>query len=327
MDHVTEKYINEECTVHEIEFDVTLVDTSAKEEATQWHQFEWCQKGQWAVRGSLAQGDVVFGEANRNNQDVPNCVVALALSQLCEVAAWNSTMVDIVLKYGDRLYSKSLHLARKDDPELLTLNNRRINPYQTASHFVVVNCRISLGISLLAFGDITPEQSSKGLLEAKNYYVAVWKDGDSYLVFDPHEIGPDGRRKVNGVACLSRFVSTEELVRNFLGNLDYSDGTNYFNVYKVNITKSAEFLNECAISETCLAFDCNAVNRRTEVPATFTAFQERQDLRLLFGTLADSDLGEDGALPPRACYAIAALVLNKMNDVEFWTSRDMDEVR
>jgi hypothetical protein len=346
LDHVTEKYVNEECTVHEIAFDIVLVDTNAEEEATRWHQFEWCQKGQWAVRGSLAQGDVVFAEANRNQQDVPNCVVALAMAQICPTEAWNSTLVDIVLKYGDRLYSKSLHQARTADPELLTLNNRRINPYQTAAHFTVVNCRITNDISLFAFGDITLEQTSplvkslydaideffeeptaQGLLEAKNYYVAVWKDGDSYLVFDPHEIGPDGRRKANGVACVSRFVNTEELVRNFFGNLDYTDGTNYFNVYKVTSTKSAEFSNECAISETCLTADCDTANQRLEVPAAYTAFQERHELRLLFGTVADSQLGEVGTLPPRACYAIAALVLNKMNNVEFWTSKDMNEVR
>jgi Herpesvirus tegument protein, N-terminal conserved region len=253
LEHATEKYKHEECIIHDIVFDINFIDTQVEEQNIMWHQFECIGSGHWMIRASLSQCDSIFSIENRNNQDVPNCIAALTIVQICAPSNWNATLLDVVLKYGDRLYTKSIDNARKDDPQLLALGNKRINPYQVVNAFTMLDYQITTNVALHSYGDITLKHPSElvnnlndavneflsnsswfGILEAKNYYVAIWQQDDSLYMFDPHTIGPDGKWKTNGMACLSRFDDIDCMVSSYLGNLDYSNGTNYFNLYKVS---------------------------------------------------------------------------------------------
>ena len=57
--------------------------------------------------------------------------------------------------------------------------------------------------------------SNGGLIMLDNYYVAIWKAEEDYFMFDPHENGPNGMPRNNGVACLHRFTEISALVKEF----------------------------------------------------------------------------------------------------------------
>jgi hypothetical protein len=95
----------------------------------------------------------------------------------------------------------------------------------------------------------------------------------------------------------------------------------------VNITKTiSKPSNVCAHSESSFEFD--KIKHRFQIPSLYTAFQhDSDDVRFLFGTIAENGVHFDSnGRMPSACHAISALVLNKLRNVEFWTSKDIDKV-
>lgn len=83
----------------------------------QFHQFdprqitltEGIKSPLWVIHASMSQNDQIFMRtANRNRQDAAICVAALSMASLCQPEDWSPVVLDVVLKYGDRLHSKSL---------------------------------------------------------------------------------------------------------------------------------------------------------------------------------------------------------------------------
>lgn len=201
------------------------------------------------LRASMSQNDQIFPKTpNRNRQDITNCVTAIALATFCPAEDWTATILDVVLKYGDRLYTKSLH-ARA-----LINSLEKLSVHQVVSPFILANVRIDLTVDRFGTGDLTAEPGSLcircvhdvlvdffnndgsdfGILVARQYSVAVWRMNETYYMFDAHDIGPDARKCVNGVACLCRFESLEPLSQVFLANLDGPSGSNAFELYRVS---------------------------------------------------------------------------------------------
>lgn len=201
------------------------------------------------LRASMSQSDQIFPKTpNRNRQDITNCVTAIALATFCNAEDWTATILDVVLKYGDRLYTKSLH-ARAFINSL-----EKLSIQQVVSPFILANVRIDLHVDRFGTGDMTAEPGSLrircvhdvlaeffkiegnefGILVARQYSVAVWRKNEAYYMFDAHEIGPDARKCVNGVACLCHFESLEPMSQVFLANLDGPSGSNAFELYSVS---------------------------------------------------------------------------------------------
>lgn len=211
-----------------------------------WFNFNFINPGQWIIRGSISQNNQIFIKSNRNYQDVPNIIVALYLASVCQPEDWNSIILDVILKYGDRLYSKSF-----------IKDNRKIHLNEVANPFIINRIRIGFSVVKSLSGDLTVpvgnlivknlEDSLKeffdnsaglGILEARDYFVAIWKHKDSFFLFDPHEIGPDGTKEVNGYSCLSRFEKLKEMADYFLNNLmECNLGFNKFQIYSVRILR------------------------------------------------------------------------------------------
>lgn len=93
---------------------------------------------------------------------------------------------------------------------------------------------ISNLINLKAYLTSFFENNAYGILCAKRYSVGVFKDEDTYYMFDPHETGPNGIRQEVGTACLTKYTSISRMADIFLGNIeDLEDGLNMFELYKV----------------------------------------------------------------------------------------------
>lgn len=203
----------------------------------------------YILRASMSQNDQIFPKTpNRNRQDITNCVTAIALATFCPAEDWTPTILDVVLKYGDRLYTKSLH-ARA-----LINSLEKLNVHQVVSPFILANVRIDLHVDRFGTGDLTAEPGSLcircvhdvlveffksegsefGILVARQYSVAVWRLNEAYYMFDAHDIGPDAKKCVNGVACLCRFDTLEPMSQVFMDNLDGPSGSNAFELYSVS---------------------------------------------------------------------------------------------
>lgn len=206
-----------------------------------WFNFSLINPGHWIIRATISQNNHIFVKNNRNYQDVGNSVVALYLASVCEPEDWNSIVLDVILKYGDRLYTKSY------------LKDKKLNLNQIANPFIINRIRIGFSVVKSFSGDLTvpvgniivksledclkeffDNSNGLGILETRDFFVSIWKQKESFFLFDPHEIGPDGRKEVNGVSCLSRFDKLKEMGDYFLKNLMECDlGFNKFKIHSV----------------------------------------------------------------------------------------------
>lgn len=242
LTNISENFLEDEFKLNHLKISHQICTMPAIPEQN-WFSFNLINPGHWIVRASISQNNQIFIKNNRNYQDVTNSVVALYLASVCEPEEWTSIVLDVILKYGDRLYTKSF---KKD--------NRKLNLDEIANPFIINRIRIGFSVVRTLSGDLTVPVGNKtvnsledslneffdnskelGILEAREYFLAIWKQNDSYFLFDPHEIGPDGRKQVNGVSCLSRFEKVKEMADYFLNNLMECDlGFNKFKIHSVS---------------------------------------------------------------------------------------------
>lgn len=214
-----------------------------------WCNFQAISSDHWILRANISQNDTQFCQLNRDNQDIPNCILAITFAQLCQMVEWNSTLIDIVLKLGDRLYRKSisksfdsssstnlkLSLKEIDFPVFIRPFVIHVTDELVKKDFMV---KSTDEISLQAMKKILGEFDGFGLLSAKNYSVAIWKENDAIFMFDPHEIGPNGIKNFNGSASVQKFVDHEKLTEIFFKNVKDLDGLNEFQLTRISILKT-----------------------------------------------------------------------------------------
>ena len=133
----------------------------------------------------------------------------------------------------------------------------KLNLNDIVCPFVMGHVRIDFTRELFAIGDIltvadgkqvfesmkdiltkffTASDQQLGILNAGKYPVAVWKIDKYYFMFDPHDIGPDGKRSIKGVASLVCSENLQCICDLFGGNCidDLTTTLNQFELYKVN---------------------------------------------------------------------------------------------
>lgn len=186
-----------------------------------WYNFSPVNdsSNQWMIRS-------LYGSL-QNHYGLAGCVITLVFASVLQPSDWNSSMLDSAMKYGTKLYKKSLKTN-------LTEGYLKLN--SIVSPFIIGCYEFSFMTGLFKCG--ANEQNflengisnlfnhaDYGIISSKGYSVAIWQQNNSYFIFDPN---------VNGMACLSRFSNTTLISKHFLSHVSTGmTGVNIFEIYKV----------------------------------------------------------------------------------------------
>lgn len=323
LSKIPEKFRSESFVIHNFK-----ISMAAMSELSRWNNFDAISQNHWILRASLSQNDTQFPVAHRNNQDVPNCVMSMMFARLCNSEDWNSTVLDVILKFGERLYKKSLAMQASIQPvhtdELkLSLNQLDlpvfIRPYiinveyEHVKRDLIVKSNdetplANLKETVMEF--LTSSTDAGGLLIAKTYHVAIWKCDDAYMMFDPHDVGPDGIRKSPGFACMQRFLSHTDLVDTFWHNVKGLEGANEYQL--VEISLNMDHYNEGVDEEFENKFGMECTPSITPIlPRTIRA---------------KTVLLQEECVEMTICYAIATLCVSQSLDPEYYTEDIIDRI-
>lgn len=197
-----------------------------------WHQFR-VYDNMAVLSGHFSQTHKRFREKSKGFQGPCNCYVALAFTKIYNMEQWNEYMIDKVLETGDQLYLTSLqHLKDKCKVELLIP--------EVHNAFYLDKTRIQMQLENVITGFLLPglkengdliavlEQFFKnhpsGLLESQRKYFAIWKEGNSFYMFDPSDRTEMGTRwdglRDRGFACVIRVPNVPFLAKWIYENLD-----------------------------------------------------------------------------------------------------------
>lgn len=317
---IPERFITEPFTLRmmEIQKESTVLPENLK-----WNNFEAIKDGHWITRGTFSQNDPQFPIVHRNNQDVANCLLALAFMQFCTEQDWNSTVLDVILKFGDRLFRKSLEsklsMGDVQPADLkLKLSDMKIpifiRPYVIicaeecfCTDFIIKSSDVvaleSFKESVMKFLEL---EGTAGFLVSKNYYVSIWKSSDgSFYMFDSHDIGPDGLRKSTGLSSLQRFTNSSDLVEVFWNNIKDIDGFNEYKLIRIKIELNHYKDGEDDVFED---IDC-------DIPSS--------QVKIIYGSAVKVIAQK---VEMSICYAIAAYSLCQSLESEYYTSDMIDRI-
>lgn len=172
---------------------------------------------QWMIRSLYGNLKIQYG--------ISSCVIALAFASTLQPSEWNSSMLDSALKYGMRLYKKSI----KTNTTELKLN-------AIVTPFIVGCYEFSFTAALLKCGtnerdvlddgiDSLFSHNNFGVISSKGYSAAIWQQNQSYFIFDP---------MLNGMASLTRFSNIALISDHFLSHIRKGmTGVNVFEISKV----------------------------------------------------------------------------------------------
>lgn len=230
-----------------------------------WYNFKEIDHGKWILRGTMTQWNLLFPEPNRGKQSIANCFTALAYAYMFALQRFQSRTINDILKYGDRLYTFTKRLRRKElleDPEL-GLDESQVQAIVDDELFSVEDIFKNFCIDLdevmveLKPEYITGETNAQdyieildvkrgiekffrnnrfGILSAKDQHVAIWQGNRMMYMFDANARGPNGIKEFNGVACITRYNKVDDMADVFLKNLPKT-GNNFFAIHKVSLSR------------------------------------------------------------------------------------------
>ncbi|KAF9800009.1 hypothetical protein SFRURICE_016695 [Spodoptera frugiperda] len=219
----------------------------ALEDAAMGKYMDRLSRSTASVRARLAQNENYFmDQPNRDNQDAANAVMGIVVHHIEPYTFWKPELLDAVLKYGDRLYTMSIGNA-SSPPQL--------KPKEMVSEFHVTNFNVKLeiegdviggdikagetgsvnslkkAITMLVtmsarltrwLGNWLPYNQKYGVLCAKGYCVGIWKGADdkSFVMLEPHAVGPAGKTSPAGAATLVVYSNVDELADTFRANVE-----------------------------------------------------------------------------------------------------------
>lgn len=177
------------------------------------------------LRGTRSQASPCFSANSRNNQDIPNCLVAYVLHRLQSVDTWHYKHIDTVLEVGEQLYVDSFITYKPQDIKLGFVNVLR--------SFVIKDVKVHIGIykpsikqPLLLSNVKTAcsnwfQQETFALLGARNKWNALFLKGGYYYVFDPHDHDHEGKKTECGKGCamVMRYDSINAMAEGIMTNM------------------------------------------------------------------------------------------------------------
>ncbi|CAO1430984.1 unnamed protein product, partial [Diamesa serratosioi] len=334
---IPSKFQSESFLVKYLKFNHSQV--SAEGDMTPWHNFNPLDAQHWILRGGISQNDTQFPDFNRNNQDVPNCIISLAFLKICKTMDWDSVVLDIILKFGNRLYKKSIEkLMNAGDQQLdslkLTINQIDLpvlmRPYVisiedelfTKDTIVKGNEEEPMELMKKTIGMFLNTPETVGILVAKDYYVSIWKSEDHFYMFDPHDIGPDGFKKSNGVACLQRFLDFKKLVEVFCINIKDIEGANEYQLIKISVVSN--YFKDMSVDDN----DCGLLKLEEDLSAysDYNLYAKNNEVSLVHAKCATvSEFNtENGSFG--VCYAISAFCINQTLHPDYYTRGTIDKI-
>lgn len=184
-----------------------------------WYNFSPVSdiSNQWMIRSLYGNLQHQYG--------ICSCVIAIAFASSLQPSNWNSSMLDSTLKYGIKLYKKSLKT-----------NSTEIKLNTIATPFIIGCYEFSFTTELFKCGANEANVFENGIvslfnhvdfgvISSKGYSAAIWQQNSSYFIFDP---------QLNGMASLSRFPNITLICKHFLSHVRTGmTGVNVFEIYKV----------------------------------------------------------------------------------------------
>ncbi|XP_022903715.2 uncharacterized protein [Onthophagus taurus] len=311
----------------------------------QWNQFLEFDKNKWILRGTITEDCEIFPEINRGKQTTALCILALSFQTLYTLPIFKIQTVDDIAVYGDRLHTFSLNVVTKirreekdgnyPDDELLTIVlHDMTNKLNLAKEFCISGDMIQYTLELSTIsGDIKAEDQEDlldvnrglnkffstqrtGLLESKELLVAIWRQGTAYYMYDSHSRGPSGRKIINGVSCITRFLNLEDLGNLFLENLS-SEGDNRFFIHTVELNAMK-----------CPRDEVRKVPVKVQAPKIATPFEEISPGKsIVRGGISQQDpVFKRQANSQCAAVAFVALAMTLVHNPAFWTKPIIDEI-
>lgn len=288
-----------------------------------WRNFSAISTDHWILRANISQSDTQFCQLNRDNQDIPNCILALTFTHLCQMEDWNSTLIDIVLKLGDRLYRKSISKHTTESTNLkLTLKEIDfpvfIRPFIVNMSDEVVRRDFMVKASdkypLESFKSFIGKFDGQAIVTAKNYSVAIWRNDEMvYYMFDAHNLGPNGYRNFIGTAAVQRFQDHRQLVDAFFRNVRHLEGFNEYQVTKISIVKTHYRDDEA---------DKSPIEDSRDLLA-HSLFKNAGKFQIVSANIKQSTIVDRSM---EICYAIAAICISQTLNPEFYTREIVDMI-
>ncbi|KAM3955482.1 uncharacterized protein ACR2FA_010611 [Aphomia sociella] len=328
----SQKRDNEGAGDEEVEEDAMI---EPLEDAAMGKYFTRLGRAVASLRGRMAQNENYFmDQPNRDNQDVTNSIMGIVVEHIEPYVHWKPTLIDALLKYGDRLYTTSLPRASAP-PKLHTSEVEK--EFHVTSFNVrldidgdVVNGDIKAGetgavLNLKRGLDKFFESNKYGVLCAKDYCVGVWRAADdkAYCLWDPHSVGPSGRTSPGGAAALVLFSTVQELANTFKSNVEGlgKPGPNKFSISSVKVFWEMSKTTDSVTAQ-------GAVPDEGYEWKVLTAYVETARGRTILRGTRPPDLMKftRDALLQSACGAIVGACMSHIRRPRLWTRNTVDEV-
>lgn len=231
--------------------------------AGDWYDFKEIDYGRWILRASFYNKHIMFPEHNRGKQQLAMCFAAIGYVKRFAVSRFNTTTINDILKYGDRLYSatrkirmdglrnnKNLGLSGAEIEEIL--NQQQYGVRELIRAFCIGLDQIQIQVVENVYtGDVNAKATSDilnvprgvseffgsykyGILQCKNLAVALWRGVNVFYMFDSNSNGPCGHACPSGEACVTRYLNTDVLSDVFVKNL-VKEGISGFSIHLVKV--------------------------------------------------------------------------------------------
>lgn len=214
------------------------------------------------LHGLTHEGNEMY--KGKGEQNVANCVMAIAMDKVHPVKTWTRSKLDEILMLGDSLYVN----VKSDKPMIKTMTAADLND----AAFQIEDQKLMVNVDLITVtGTINSKIPSvlnlkqaleeffllndKGVIETTLMAVAIWTQDGCYYLFDPRQCDADGIRireekitekdtkeetiqknkKEIGNCCVIRFPDVDSLVALFLKNIDPTRKNDRFTIRHVTI--------------------------------------------------------------------------------------------
>lgn len=188
------------------------------------------QDGEAIIRGYRSQNSNVYSEHSRNNQDIPNSIVAIVMHHISTVDNWNSKHIDLILDTAEQLYIDSYIVYGPKDKKLGLENIvRNFFMGQISVHVTVYQ---PIFTDLFIAGNISKalnvyfHQEMFCMLNYMNQWVSIFCKSGFFYLFDPHERDIKGnllKKGQKGTAVVNRFNNLDNLIIKLVQNLSVEE--------------------------------------------------------------------------------------------------------
>ncbi|RZC38817.1 uncharacterized protein BDFB_004744 [Asbolus verrucosus] len=189
--------------------------------------------------GSFDLADKCFG-FSRNKQALTIAVVALVYSKITPPSSWHKGTVDKIAIIGNQLFLECIENDEIEEvgldhlPAVFTIGPYVVEIYISANRFVdfmFKKGKCVLQPRLEKFF----ETSSNAVVQIDNSTLAVWKQRNMYLCFDPYSRNNEALKCRDGAACISMHTTLTSLIQTISANFDQKDMI--FHVHALKVCK------------------------------------------------------------------------------------------